>query len=71
MYFSLDAQNEAWVGKVKGKKEQNEISHRSLEEEGLVKECFGRASRNEKWCLNLAICDVFLRVIFFFLFLML
>lgn len=65
MYFSLDAQNEAWVGKVKGKKEQNEISHGLSEEEGLVKECFGRASTNKKWCLNLAICDVFLSDFFF------
>lgn len=59
--FSLDAK----MKHGEGEKEQNEIS-RCSSGEGLGKGLFGRASRSKKWCLNLGICDVFLRVIFCF-----
>lgn len=50
-----------------GEGKRSEVSHRSLEGEGLaVKGIFGRAARNKKLWLSLGISAVFLRGILFF-----
>jgi len=67
--FSLDAKTEAWVGKAKGERERDEVSHRSSEEEGLETGCLEELLETRNG-VSLGLRDVFLRVIFFFLMLL-